>query len=164
MPHLFTTRCEKYHAHLKRSSISAFSLATLSDLEQYVHPVIDLLLQRIEEIGEGGMKPIDIGTWLQYFTFDALGEINFGERFGFLETGTDVGKNISTVDTVLKYFSIVGQAPWLHKLLLGNPLVHRLLPLESSNTIQNVRIPIWYHFTLFCGLLLWNKHVRGIQC
>jgi hypothetical protein len=112
-------------------------MTSLADLEPHVQPVIDLFLRRIDEVGEGGKRAFDIGTWLQYFTFDALGEINFSEQLGFLETGTDVGKSIGTIDGLLAYLSIIGQAPWMHKVLLGNPLVHRILPLESSNEVQN---------------------------
>ncbi|KAH8651948.1 cytochrome P450 [Tricladium varicosporioides] len=137
LANLFTTRSEQYHAHLKRASVTAYSMTSLADLEPYVQPVIDMFLKRIGEIGDGG-KAIDIGTWLQYFTFDALGEINFSEQLGFLETGTDVGKSIGTIDGLLAYLSIIGQAPWMHKILLGNPILHRILPLESSNEVQNV--------------------------
>jgi len=100
--------------------------------------VIDLFLLRIGEVGDHGRKGVDIGTWLQYFTFDALGEINFSEQLGFLQTGTDVGKSIGTIHFLLTYLSIIGQAPWLHKYLLGNPILPKILPLESSNEIQNV--------------------------
>ena len=141
LANLFTTRSEQYHAHLKRASVTAYSMTSLADLEPHVQPVIDLFLARIDEVGEGGRKAVDIGTWLQYFTFDALGEINFSEQLGFLATGSDVGKSIGTIDGLLAYLSVVGQAPWLHKLLLGNPLVHRLLPLESSNEVQNASAP-----------------------
>ncbi|KAF4539081.1 putative cytochrome P450 oxidoreductase [Lasiodiplodia theobromae] len=137
---LFTTRSEKYHAHLKRSSVNAYSMTALGDLEPQVQPVIDLFLQKIHDVGAGGTKPFDIGTWAQYFAFDALGQINFSEDLGFLRTGTDVGNSIGTIDGLLAYLSIIGQAPWLHKLLLGNPLVHRLLPLESSNQVQNFAV------------------------
>jgi hypothetical protein len=114
-------------------------MTSLADLEPSVQPVIDLFLKRSGELSDDGKKAFDIGTWLQYFTFDALGEINFSEQLGFLETGTDVGKSIGTIDGLLAYLSIIGQAPWMHKFLLGNPLLHRILPLESSNEVQNVR-------------------------
>lgn len=139
LANLFTTRSEQYHARLKRASVTAYSMTALADLEPHVQPVIDLFLQRIDEVGEGGKKPFDIGSWLQFFTFDALGEINFSEQLGFLETGTDVGKSIGTIDGLLAYLSVVGQAPWMHRFLLGNPVLPHVLPLESSNEVQNVR-------------------------
>lgn len=126
-------------------------MTSLADLEPYVQPVIDLFLQRISEVGKDGAEPFDIGTWVQYFAFDALGEINFSEQLGFLKTGTDVGKSIGTIDGLLAYLSVVGQAPWMHKLLLGNPLIHKLLPLESSNEVQNFAIKMI------------NKRINGEQ-
>lgn len=36
LANLFTTRSEKYHVHLKRSSVSAYSFAALADLEPSV--------------------------------------------------------------------------------------------------------------------------------
>ncbi|OCK99432.1 pisatin demethylase [Cenococcum geophilum 1.58] len=152
LANLFTTRSEKYHAHLKRSSVNAYSMTTLADLEPYVQNVIQLFLKRIDEVSEGGKKPFDIGSWVQYFAFDALGEINFSEQLGFLETGTDVGNSIATIDGLLRYLSIVGQAPWLHKFLLGNPLFHRFVPfLETSNEVQNFAIKMI------------NKRINGEQ-
>ncbi len=139
LSNLFTTRSEEYHAHLKRASVNAYSMTTLVDLEPYVENVVQLFLRRIDEVSEGGKKPFDISTWLQYFSFDALGEVNFSEQLGFLETGKDVGDSIATIAVLLRYLSIIGQAPWLHKMLLGNPLLHKFVPfLETSNEIQNV--------------------------
>lgn len=37
---------------------------------------------------------------------------------------------------------MIGQIPWVHKFLLGNPLLPKLLPqLEAGNSIQNVCTP-----------------------
>ncbi|KFX94972.1 hypothetical protein V490_04061 [Pseudogymnoascus sp. VKM F-3557] len=140
LANLFTTRSEQYHARLKRASVTAYSMTALADLEPHVQPVIDLFLQRIDEVGAGGTKAFDIGSWLQFFTFDALGEINFSEQLGFLETGSDVGKSIGTIDGLLAYLSVIGQAPWLHRFLLGNPILPHVLPIESSNEVQNFAI------------------------
>jgi cytochrome P450 len=116
-------------------------MTTLNDLEPYVQDVIQLFLKRIDEVTDNGVKPFDIGAWVQYFAFDALGEVNFSEQLGFLETGTDVGNSIATIDGLLRYLSVVGQAPWMHKFLLGNRLIHKLLPfLETSNEVQNFAI------------------------
>jgi hypothetical protein len=63
LANLFTTRSEQYHAHLKRASVTAYSMTSLADLEPHVQPVIDLFLEKIDETGNGGERPIDIGTW-----------------------------------------------------------------------------------------------------
>lgn len=142
LANLFTTRSEKYHAHLKRASANAYSMTSLADLEPYVQNVIQLFLRRIGEVTEHGKLPFDIGQWVQFFTFDALGEINFSEQLGFLESGADVGNSIAAIDGLLRYLSIIGQAPWMHKFLLGNKYIHKMLPfLETSNEVQNVSSP-----------------------
>ena len=51
---------------------------------------IETLLERIGEVTEAGKRPLDTSAWLQYFAFDAMGELNFSNQFGFLETGADM--------------------------------------------------------------------------
>ena len=136
----FTTRNTNYHTRLKRSSANAYSMTSLKDLEPYINSCIELLLERISEVTEAGRKPLNTSVWLQYFAYDVLGEVNFSQKLGFLETGTDVASSVAAIDGLLQYLSIVGQMPWLHKFLLGNPLMHKIIPqLEKSNEIQNVR-------------------------
>ncbi|MCJ1466156.1 hypothetical protein MMC07_004775 [Pseudocyphellaria aurata] len=138
VPNMFTTRSTNYHSRLKRSSANAYSMTSLRDLEPYINSCIELLLKRISEVTESGRKPLNTSVWLQYFAYDVLGEVNFSQKLGFLETGTDVASSVAAIDGLLQYLSIVGQMPWLHNFLLGNPLMHKLIPqLEKSNEIQN---------------------------
>ena len=114
-------------------------MTSLRDLEPYINTCIELLVERISEVTEAGRKPLNTSVWLQYFAYDVLGEVNFSQKLGFLETGTDVASSVAAIDGLLQYLSIVGQMPWLHNFLLGNPLMHKLIPqLEKSNEIQNV--------------------------
>jgi hypothetical protein len=136
----FTTRNEQYHSQLMRGAANAYSMRSLTDLETHVQPVIDLFMDKIDEIGENGKRSIDAGNWIQYFTFDALGQINFSEEFGFLRTGTDIGGSMNTIDGLIAYLSVIGQAPWMHKLLLGNPFIQKVLPLENYNEVQKFAI------------------------
>lgn len=115
-------------------------MSSLTDLESQVQPIIQLFLDRLEEIGEKGKRAVNAGDWIQYFTFDALGQINFSEEFGFLQSGADVGGNMATIDGLIAYLSVIGQAPWLHKLLLGNPVIQKILPLEHYNEVQKFAI------------------------
>lgn len=107
LPTLFTTQSNEYHAALKRASAKAFTMTSITALETYVSTCVDLFLNRIGEVTDGGMKAIDISPWLQYYAFDVLGEINFGRQLGFLKSGTDVNKNIEGIEMVLKYVSLV---------------------------------------------------------
>jgi len=113
-------------------------MSSIQQMETSVQPTIDAFVQKIKTVGDDGRKPLDIATWLMYFTFDALGLINFSEDLGHLEKGADTTGAILNSSVLLAYFSVVGQAPWVHKLLFGNTLLQRLLPLEQTNDVQNV--------------------------
>ena len=82
-------------------------MTAITELEPYVSTCVDLFLKRIDEVTDGGKKPIDISPWMQYYAFDVLGEVNFGRQLGFLKSGTDVDQNIEGIETVLKYVSLV---------------------------------------------------------
>ncbi|KAF3055255.1 Pisatin demethylase [Daldinia childiae] len=50
-------------------------------------------------------KPIDLGAWMSYYTFDVIGQLSFSKMFGFLEKGCDVDRIIETIDIILTYAS-----------------------------------------------------------
>lgn len=81
-------------------------------------------------------KPVDLGTWLQYYAFDVVGEFTFGKKLGFLQEGHDVDSMMEGIQGILAYASICGQVPEMHKALLGNPLFPLLMPsMESWNQV-----------------------------
>jgi len=68
--------------------------------------------------------------WIQYFAFDVIGEITWSKRLGFVQESGDVSNIISTVDAFQNYGTVVGQNPWLDRLLVKNPIK---MFLESKN-------------------------------
>ena len=138
-------------------------MSSVIELESSLDTTIETLLKRIDEVTEVGQRPLDTSAWLSHFAFDAMGALNFSSQFGFLETGTDVNGCAATVGVFIyckcsspEYpclilitdeldGSMIGQIPWVHKFLLGNPLLPKLLPqFEASNSIQNVCFPRFY--------------------
>ena len=57
-----------------------------------------------------------------------VGSLTFDKQLGFLEQGKDVDDVIATIHGMLVYSSLIGQVPYLHSFLLGNPLLRVLLP------------------------------------
>ncbi|KUI65981.1 Pisatin demethylase [Cytospora mali] len=129
LPNMFTTQSNQYHMHLKRGAASAFSMDVVVSLEGFADKCISILLARLREISSSGNKPINPVDWMQYFAFDVLGEISFSKDLGFLEKGADVDGMIAAIDGV-------GQVPFLHKFLLGNPLLPKLFPaIEKTDRV-----------------------------
>jgi cytochrome P450 len=132
---LFSTRDPVYHRDQKKKVAGAFSLTNLLESEAAIDSCTELFMSRLDQWASNG-KPIDLGMWLQYYAFDVVGEVNFAQKLGFLETGGDVDGMIKTIEGIIAYASICGQVPEMHTLLLGNPLFPYLIPsMETWNAV-----------------------------
>ncbi|KAL2410861.1 hypothetical protein ABEF91_000066 [Exophiala dermatitidis] len=102
IPTVFSVRVARHHKALKRPVANAYSMSTLLDSKQG--------------------KDFDFGEWLQWYAFDVITSVTFSNRIGFMEQEMDVQGIINAIEGRLAYNSVVGEAPVLHKYLLGNPV------------------------------------------
>ena len=49
--------------------------------------------------------------------WDVIGEVTFSQPMGFLETGADVGHILSSANTSLDYFAVVGSSSFCSTFL-----------------------------------------------
>lgn len=70
---LFSTRDEQFHRDQKRPVASAYSMTSLLELESAVDSCTEIFRSRLQEFADK-QRPIDLGTWLQYYAFDVVGE------------------------------------------------------------------------------------------
>ncbi|KAL4746079.1 hypothetical protein BDW72DRAFT_185667 [Aspergillus terricola var. indicus] len=132
---LFSTRDEQFHRDQKRPVANAYSMTSLLELETAVDSCTTLFLSRLRDFADK-KRPVDLGTWLQYYAFDVVGEFTFAKKLGFLEEGRDVDDMMAGIQGILAYASLIGQVPEAHKVLLGNPLMPILMPsMESWNQV-----------------------------
>jgi len=118
-PTVFSVRDEHYHRALKRPVAAAYSTTAMRDFE----PLVDACVRIFEaKMAACQARDIDFGAWLHWFAWDVISSVTFSNRLGFMESERDVGGIIDAIEGRLAYNSVVGQAPWLHRLLLGNPL------------------------------------------
>jgi cytochrome P450 len=77
---------EPNHARQRRTLSHAFSVKALKGQEALITEFVDLLIQKVkDEVAQG--KIVDMNKWYNYFTFDVIGELAFGESFGCMATG-----------------------------------------------------------------------------
>ncbi|KAF5010518.1 hypothetical protein FDECE_3335 [Fusarium decemcellulare] len=132
---LFGTRDEGYHRELKRPVANAYSLTTLLSNEAAVDSCTALLIKKLSAHADGS-QVVDFGEWIQFYTFDVVGELTFAKKLGFLDKGGDVDGMIQAIEDLLVYASQIGQIPTWHKLLMGNPLLPILIPsMEGWNKV-----------------------------
>ncbi|KAK4464769.1 cytochrome P450 [Cladorrhinum samala] len=132
---LFNTQDDMLHRAMKRPIAGYYSMTNLVEFEPYVDTTIKFFLQRLEEVQQKSPAACDLGTWLQWFAFDVMGELTFSKRLGFLDEAKDIDGIMGSIWKVFQYSSWVGQMPWLDKLWVKNSLVRRLLPESTSPVV-----------------------------
>jgi hypothetical protein len=81
-------------------------MTALVKYEPYVNNTIKTFLAVLETRfceRPGKEGAIDFPEWLQYYAFDVVGELTYGKRHGFLDTGEDVGNIIHDSHQFLVY-------------------------------------------------------------
>jgi cytochrome P450 len=116
LPSLFSTTDESYHANLRRSVNSAFSMSALVQYEPFVDEVTRVFLDQTERAGN---KVCNFAEWLQYYAFDVIGQITYSRRHGFVDRAEDVDGMIAYLG---KLFSYVAPVSTLYGLTKGGRL------------------------------------------
>src|SRR5208282_3772518 len=88
---LFTHTVESEHAAHRRIVANAYTLTALLELERFVDSCIDQLSTQLSTLAG---TTVDMSFWLQAYAFDVVGELAFGNAFGYLASGQDVGGQI----------------------------------------------------------------------
>ncbi|KAM5344512.1 hypothetical protein ACJ41O_013048 [Fusarium nematophilum] len=137
---LFATRDEAYHRRIKRPIAHTYSTAALTALEPKIDQVSKLLMQKLKDF-ERKDQSLDLGEWLQWYAFDVIGNLTFSQTLGFIEESRDVDNVIRSIGSFFVYAAVIGQIPWLHKVLAGNPLLPIVMPaIETFNPAVNFAI------------------------
>lgn len=110
---LFNSTDEKFHARLRRHLANAYAMSTLVNFEPLVDSTTVAFLEQLKErfTGEERSEPdCDFGLWLQYYSFDVIGELTYSRRLGFVDRGVDVDNIITDMESLMDYVSVVSSA------------------------------------------------------
>ncbi|KAJ5688989.1 hypothetical protein N7462_003381 [Penicillium macrosclerotiorum] len=115
---VFSDRDIKRHADTRKRFTSLYSMSSLVHYEPFVDHCADLFIQRLTEFADQN-QTFNLGHWFQCYAFDVIGNITFGDRFGFLDRGDDIDGAIAAVHKVMMYSTLVGIYPEWHPRLFG---------------------------------------------
>ncbi|RFU30817.1 hypothetical protein B7463_g5524, partial [Scytalidium lignicola] len=73
------------HSRLRKNLSHGMSDSSIRQQEPLIQSYADLLLRRIEVHCQDGELPQNMCSWYNWFTFDVIGDLTFGESFGCLE-------------------------------------------------------------------------------
>ena len=108
---LFSTTDEQYHAALRRSVNSSFTMTAMVQYEPFVDDTTELFLNQTENLFSSRNATCDFAQWLQFYAFDVIGEITYSKRHGFVDRCEDVEGMVSYIG---KLFSYAGPVHILH--------------------------------------------------
>lgn len=74
------------HARQRRALAHSFSQKALVEQEDIIQDYVGKLIKHLGRMGEKG-KDFNMVNWLNFTTFDIIGDLAFGEPFGCLESG-----------------------------------------------------------------------------
>lgn len=133
VPTIFSVRSERAHKDIKRPIAGAYSMTSLLELEGLTDDCIRILCNKLnEKLEVCSTIGLDLGEWLHWYAFDLITSITFSNKIGFMEKEEDVESIISAIEGRLKYNSTIGQWPVLHKLLIGNNFVSKIISLTPG--------------------------------
>lgn len=118
LPSLFSTTSEPFHAQLRRSVNSAFSMSTLIQYEPFVDSTTELFLSQTEKLYAETGAACNFSRWLQFYAFDVIGEMTYSKRHGFVEENKDIDGIIDYISNLFNYVAPVRSPhPTLHLVL-----------------------------------------------
>lgn len=111
------------HSRLRRLLQPIFSDRALREQEPLIQAVVDLLVSQLRERTDSSFADspasgvVDIATWLNWTTFDLIGDLAFGETFSCLARGS-YHSWVALIVSSIKAITILGaikQFPWLDR-------------------------------------------------
>jgi cytochrome P450 len=73
------------HGLIRRQLAHGFSDRSMREQAPIIGGYVDLLIRRLRENTDGGKNTLDMREWLNWATFDIIGDLGFGDSFGCLE-------------------------------------------------------------------------------
>lgn len=107
---LFSSPDQIWHRQLRKSIGSAFTVGAVARYEYLVDNTVRIYLDVLDKrySGKRGSEGIiDLHTSLLHFAFDVIGDLTYGTRHGFIESGKDLNGIINYVVSFLNYGFIV---------------------------------------------------------
>lgn len=107
---LFSSSDIPWHNALRKAINPSFNATASVGYEYLIDKTIDVFLEQWEArfIGKKGPEGvIDLADWMLYFSFDVIGELTYGSRHGFMESGWDSQGVIAYLQKFAVYGCIV---------------------------------------------------------
>ncbi|OTB01036.1 hypothetical protein M426DRAFT_75440 [Hypoxylon sp. CI-4A] len=138
---LFSETDPDKHARERKPISKYYSVLGITGFESHMDKIINKFCYELETRfidGPGGSKVFDIGRWINYYTWDAVGQLTYSKPLGYLEKGRDFDGTLRNSEVAMDYFTIVSTMPFLDHVLDKNRF-YRMGP-PGFNTVTKISI------------------------
>ncbi|KAA8900648.1 cytochrome P450 monooxygenase [Sphaerosporella brunnea] len=112
---VFTWLRHQDHVAAKRRIAHAYSLLSIKNLEEYIDECLAQWISALSDISKDPSKPINFARWAEWFTYDVISYLSFGEPIGFIAARADVRdliKNYSDASMLLEILALLPKVSW----------------------------------------------------
>ncbi|KAF2122461.1 cytochrome P450 [Lophiotrema nucula] len=109
-----TTRDKQDHKERRKNWDRAFNAKSLRDYEPRVNRHSLTLMERLSE--HAHESSVRISDWLNYYSFDVIGDIGFSHNFGMLEKGKE-DRLITLLHKSMAPVAVLGHLSWMLSVL-----------------------------------------------
>ncbi|OJJ06606.1 hypothetical protein ASPVEDRAFT_140374 [Aspergillus versicolor CBS 583.65] len=133
---VFSETSNDKHAVERRKTSNMYAMSSLVSYEPFVDKINREFITALESHAKSG-REFDLFTWMQFYAFDVIGEITFGQSFGLVGEGKDDSGLLHAAHVAsIGYGSMAGLVPEIHPLYLW---LQNVFPIESYlKTLQRV--------------------------
>ncbi|KAH9918659.1 cytochrome P450 [Fomitopsis serialis] len=124
---LVGARDKQIHADARRVWNRGFTSASIRKYEPILIRRVGQLVEMLEAkcpsaVTHDASVPEDMSKWLNFFSFDLMGDFVFGGPFEFLRDGDKDGL-LQTIQDGLRLSSLTGHIPWSFKAVMKLPFL-----------------------------------------
>ncbi|PWY90620.1 cytochrome P450 [Aspergillus sclerotioniger CBS 115572] len=162
---LDTTRDPVMHAHKRKVWDQAFSVRAMEKLEPVIYRKADLLVKQLQNQKQ---NPVDISVWLEYYTFDLMGEFGLTIDFKNLER-VRPHPILTLYHMAHRSLGPLAAAPWIKHLLMGIPYIERMkyyrqfMDWATAELGRNINVRMIYRTDIIGYVLDDARQTGGIE-
>lgn len=119
---IFHTRDKIEHEKRRQVWSPGFSTRSLKDYEPRIESHISRLIQQLRR--KPTEEGVNVSLWFNYFTFDVMGDVGFGQGFSMIEKGKRLDV-LRILENGQKGLGVFGVVPWLFMMLTRIPNISK---------------------------------------
>jgi hypothetical protein len=120
---IFHTRSKVEHEKRRQVWAPGLSTKALKAYQPRIESNVASLVQQIDRHKARG-EAVNVSHWFNYLSFDIMGDVGFGKRFGMLDKGEKV-EVLRELEDGQKGLGIFGVVPWLFMVLTKIPSIRK---------------------------------------